>query len=527
MEAANKMWLLTGATQGEIRDRFTRDRVFRAVVVGGSLLAIVALLFARAMARELNHDEHQFIAPGALLLRDGLLPYRDYPLFHMPNLVFIFAAIFATTSYLLLAARCFNAFCATLLLLLVFAIAARRFRALREMRWMVALGSVLLLSLNPFFRFTAGRAWNHDLPVLATVAGFVALLHAGKSERGRLWIGASGALLGIAIGTRLSFAPLVAPFALTALLFPARGRGRLSCLTIFSTGLAIALIPTALLFLNAPSQFIFGNFTYNDAIHPLYRQEMAPGEISSLKRFAFPVQQLLKSPSDLALAAGFVFFGLRPWWRAGWRNIADHREIVALTLLLPFLFLGSWAPAVSYRQYYYPFVPFFLLGNIYGLAREGHWRTRTTWLVAAVFFASLLECIPDFPYTRTILHPSQWPVVTVHEKGTEIRQLLRIGPVLTLAPIFPLEANLEIYKELATGPFAWRTAALVDKKMQIAFDILDPADLEHFLNSNPPAAILTGFEHHQFEMPLVAYARAHGYSPHHLKDRGNLWLPKK
>ena len=159
----------------KISGRFERDHVFRMMIVGAGLLAIVLLLFVRAMARELNHDEHQFIAPPVLLLRDGLLPYRDYPFFHMPNLVFVFAAIFATTPYLLLAARCFNAFCAALLLLLVFAIAARRFRALGEMRWLLALSFVLLLSLNPFFRFTAGRAWNHDLPVLTSVAALALL----------------------------------------------------------------------------------------------------------------------------------------------------------------------------------------------------------------------------------------------------------------------------------------------------------------------------------------------------------------
>jgi hypothetical protein len=45
----------------------------------------------------LNHDEHQFVAPSVLLLREGLLPYRDYPFFHTPNLVFVFAPLFAAS----------------------------------------------------------------------------------------------------------------------------------------------------------------------------------------------------------------------------------------------------------------------------------------------------------------------------------------------------------------------------------------------------------------------------------------------
>src|SRR2546423_3566203 len=350
--------------------RFAHNGALQIALVVTCLFALLLLLFVRAMARELNHDEHQFIAPPALLLRAGLLPYRDYPFFHMPNLVFVFAALFSTTSHLLLAARCFNAFYAALLLLLVFAIAGRRFSAMPDKRWLIAFAFVLLLSLNPFFRFTAGRAWNHDLAVLASVAAFTALLRTTESERGWLWLGSAGALLGIAIGTRLSLAPLVAPFALTTVLFPVRGLRRILCLTIFLLGLGIALLPSALLFFFAPSQFLFGNFTYNATLDRLYRQSAGLGGITFLTKLAFPVQQLLKSPCDLVLVAGFVYFGLRPWWRAGWRNIAAHRETAVLLLMLPFLFIGSWAPAVSHRQYYYPFVPFLLLGNTYGIARE-------------------------------------------------------------------------------------------------------------------------------------------------------------
>src|SRR5881392_3436095 len=51
--------------------------------------AIFLLLMSISVAHPLDHDEHQFIASGALLARRGLLPYRDYPYFHLPNLVLI------------------------------------------------------------------------------------------------------------------------------------------------------------------------------------------------------------------------------------------------------------------------------------------------------------------------------------------------------------------------------------------------------------------------------------------------------
>jgi hypothetical protein len=508
-----------------LNEQFVRNRVFRAGVIAAALVAMIGFLFVRSMGRELNHDEHQFVAPPALMLRGGLLPYRDYPFFHMPVLVLVFAGIFSLTSHLLLAARCFNGVCAVLLLLLVFAVVVRRFRARQERRWLIALGFVLLLSLNPFFRFTAGRAWNHDLPILATVAAFLAFVRAGESKRPLFWLGITGGLLGIAAGTRLSFAPLVLAFALAILLFPVAGRSRIFCLTAYSIGLAVALLPVTLLFFAAPSQFIFDNFTWNGAINRLYRQSTIPPQISFAKKLGFPFQEFLKSPSDVMFIAGFIYFALRPSWRTGWSGLMRDREIGALLLILPLLFIGSWAPAHSFRQYYYPFVPLLLLGNIIGLAREEPRRLPIGWLFTATLLASLLETIPDLTNSSSILQPSKWPVVTVHEKAREIATLLPQGRVLTLAPIFPLEAGLQIYPEFATGPFAWRTASFLDEQQRTRFHFVAPSDLERFLATEPPTAILTGFEHAEFEKPLKDYAHARGYVSHRLRERGNLRFP--
>ena len=43
-------------------------------------LAIVfVLLLGLNMRRGLNHDEHQFVASAALIARQDMLPYRDFP----------------------------------------------------------------------------------------------------------------------------------------------------------------------------------------------------------------------------------------------------------------------------------------------------------------------------------------------------------------------------------------------------------------------------------------------------------------
>src|SRR5205807_7434201 len=75
-------------------------------------LVAVALTFSLSVGRELDIDEHGFIASGALMARNGLLPYRDYHYNHMPTEVMIYAALFRLSDHLLLVARSFQALCA-------------------------------------------------------------------------------------------------------------------------------------------------------------------------------------------------------------------------------------------------------------------------------------------------------------------------------------------------------------------------------------------------------------------------------
>src|SRR5437762_4975517 len=130
-----------------------------------SALTILLLLFARAMFKRLDHDEHQFIASAALLARRSLLPYRDYPHFHMPYLIVIYAMLLKLTDHLLLAARLFSTACGLMTVGIVAWITGRLFESRRaNQRRMIVAAVVLILISNPLFLFTSGRSWNHDLP---------------------------------------------------------------------------------------------------------------------------------------------------------------------------------------------------------------------------------------------------------------------------------------------------------------------------------------------------------------------------
>ena len=105
----------------------------------------------------------------------------------------------------------------------------------------------------------------------------------------------------------------------------------------------------------------------------------------------------------------------------------------------------------------------------------------------------------------------------------EIRAAAGKNKVLTLAPIFPLEGNAEVYEEFSTGSFAWRIAPLLPGNERKELGIVSKEDLSDFLKTKPPKAILVGSEG-SLESPLLSYAREKGYKAVELSNGMTLWL---
>src|SRR6185369_10049608 len=110
-----------------------------------------------------------------------------------------------------------------------------------------------------------------------------------------------------------------------------------------------------------------------------------------------------------------------------------------------------------------------------------------------------------YAWTKEILRPERWFAVRMHAMAMQMREHVHNGKVLTLAPAWPIEAGLRIYPEFATGPFAWRSAHHLAAEKRREFRMVGPDDLADFLQSDPPAAILTGFETAELEAPLIRF----------------------
>ncbi|MBV9010053.1 MAG: hypothetical protein JO354_12945 [Verrucomicrobia bacterium] len=494
----------------------------RVTLISGFVL-LAAMVTVGCLIRPLNRDEHQFVAAGALLARTGAVPYSDYPFFHLPNLAFIYAGLFLTNGYLLLTARAFNIGCAILLLGCFVVITVDRLSSLGGKRWFAGLIYACVVALTPLFRFTAGRAWNHDLPTLATAVAAALIARVWPKSPSLAVSALCGSLFGIAAGTRISFVPLALPFLLVLLLARDSWQARWQRAAIFAGCAAVFLLPAFTLFAKSPQRFIFDNLTYNRELNLKYRETTVPDEVAPGNKVLFPLRQVIKSPSSIAVIAIALYLGLSV-------SALKRRQVLTSTgvvifAFVPFLLLGAWLPNPSYRQYYYPVIIFLLLalpfmtGELLASRRwTWHW-----WPLLLFAIISLAEASQDLPAPRRVVSPSRWYVFIAHKNGHRIARVAGAGPVLTLAPIAALEGKAAIYKEFATGPFAWRTTPFLSLEDRRRYGFIGPEELPAYLNNRPPKAILTGYEV-DFEEPFVEYARKHLYRPEQLLRRKVSWI---
>lgn len=528
-----------------------RRRLGTPILEGGAQRAIVALaaallfsafallLFGASMAKELSHDEHMYVSAGALVARQGLLPYRDYPYFQMPNLVFVYGALFSANSDLLLVARLFSTFCSLGTLALLFYTGYDLHRASGAWQGiLVGTAASLLLLLNPIFIYSSGLAWNHDLPVFLVVVACVLYMRAFRAATGGVGrMLAVGAALGLATGTRLSVAVAVVPFIalLPFLPAPTTLKDKRNASAALLTGLVIPLLPSLLLLAAFPQQFLFGNIGYH-LLNTTYMEASGYTRAMTLGGKLGYAWSVATEPATLSMLVVLGVVVLLVAVRAlRGRATSPFQANIPMILIVAIglcLLVGSLALSPTWYQYFYLPLPFVILALLYGTKLD---ISRTTmsisvWLLLALpVLVSAWGGLPTYMRALGVaLSPHYWVPAQVHEAGVALAGSIRPGAqrnVLTLAPLIPLEGGLNIYTQFVTGPFAWRSATLLPLARRADFGVIGPDDMGNLLSREPPDAILTGYEE-GLEGAFVDYARARGYRAVPLDGGKTLWVSR-
>jgi 4-amino-4-deoxy-L-arabinose transferase-like glycosyltransferase len=470
----------------------------RRLAVWAGLAAIVfLLLFGRAMHRPLDLDEHQFVAPPLLLAHHGLIPYRDFPYFHMPNLVGIYAALALMSPWPLLAARTLSVLCGTATVLLLFATGWRLLPgAPPRARWLVTGGIASVYMTSRLFTYTNGWAWNHDTAVLCTLGAF--LLHTRGLRQGRPWyFTAAGLLLGMATGIRLSFALAVVPFALSLLLADAPAlarRQRWLGLAGAILGALVALSPAIVLLAGNPDHFVFGNLGYAALSTQFYRASRHPSAMTLPGKLVYLPQTFLSDPGNaLLLVLPAYALGWRFWRARGWRS-PYRNELLLLLGLLPPLGIGALGPTPTQYQYYYMLLPFLALAILYTIAADAEDRRTLRRWVRVVACGAVLAAgigLPRWYWPVVYLpRPHLWTPLRVHAAGEWLKATAPQGArVLTIDPLIPLEAGMAVYPDYAVGRFVLLVGPFTTAEQRQRYRLTWGDRLYHRLTEEPPDVI--------------------------------------
>jgi len=515
-------------------------RARRILVFAALALLLFVVQFARAMNRDLDPDEHQFVTPPALLAQFHLRPYIDYPYFHMPDLVLIYAGLTGWTSWKLLAARTISAIAGTTTIALLFATTHRWLAPSKRTSTPLhsafciphsAFALPLLYASSRLFTYTSGWAWNHDTAVLAATAAVLLQLR-GQRKNSLELLALAGFFAGLAIGIRLSFAFMIFPMALALLLAdsPLSTKRRILALAIAITMALLALLPAIVLAIISPTRFYFGNLGYASLSTAYYRTWNTHG-MTIVGKIGQSLQKFVSGPADAILFLGTiaaVFIWLRNY--RIWSRILHHQFLFLLGVLLA-LWIGVMGPTPIQPQYNYMLLPIMALLIITALAASPPLSKsiRCITLAAAIATAIYATIAWYGPALLALPTPSRWKPVQQHRLAEWIAANTDpAARILTIEPTIPLEARRAVYPQYATGRFVLLVTPFQPAAQRTEFGMVGKTEIPAMLASDPPDAVFIHIQEkkqNQVDQPFIDYATQHNYRPllspdHHYK----LWL---
>ncbi len=497
--------------------------IFYQVAAALFFLFVFYFLFLRIMNFEMRRDEQLYVPPARLLNDQAL--YADFFYNHPPASAWYFYGISKLTgsSDLLLSGR-LGVFLAWILMAVA---VGGVVYVLTRSAWATVCVGILSLVNELFLTQTGVGATNNFLPWPFAFLGLSLFLLALRNEQRRsLLVALAGFLLALAVCFKLSAIAFIPAVAVAAFLLPRSLALKDRIAKVAAPLLVGGLVggaPILFYLVRDPQLFLAHVVRYHTGPHPQYWRLMSgdgEGGAMSLAQKLVMAQDIWLAPAvAVALAAliavTFIVLARRtdnvavePKLRMG--------EVLVLAGVLVCSFVLSFVPTPGFPQYFAP--PLVCLPLAFGLLLEALGPRALPMVRPILLSAVLVVLAVNAPrlgqYLGKATHPQQWTTMRVHEGGVTIAERMQAagvtGKVATLAPIYPLEGGLDVYAELATGPFAYRTADMTSPELAKYYKMTSPSTIEALFEKDPPAAFLLGFED-ELEKPMRAFAESHGY----------------
>lgn len=492
--------------------------------------AITSISFS--VSGGLDHDEHQFMASAFMVAKYGLHPYQDFAYFHMPNLVYIYAPFFFTP-YPLLLARIFVGICGFGICATLFFYTRYLFSGYSRFASITIPICITILFLHcSLYKFAVSHVWNHTPSTFFALLGFLIHCHALRSSNPIKFYFFSGACLGMALGIRLSFAPLIIPFLITIFYFQ-EGSFKQKCTYVlaFGVGGLLSNMLAIFFFFTSFHDFWFGNLSYAQ-LNTLYREEMAFTRTMTLfGKFKNLIQSFIKIPTNLLVTLScFYSLALFRFNRSKNSDLPKF-QLLFVSLCLPFVFFGSLAPTPIWYQYYFALVPFLMLLIIFTLSDSQSGKLSIINILPFVFFViisfSIIPLKSNFSIAKVILSPMSLPPLSIQMESEELRNLINPKKqnrnIISLSPLFAVSSKLPIDERFVTGPFAWRVSHLLSDEEANIRGLPIRSKIKRYVEAKRPSAIITGREE-ELEIPLNNAARELGFQQIITSTGITIWL---
>ncbi|WP_224826189.1 hypothetical protein [Cognatishimia sp. MH4019] len=486
-------------------------------LAGIGLLLLLAALFGRIMDFGIRRDEMLFVAPAVLLESQSL--YADFFYNHVPYSAWLFRAsalVFGDIG-VLFSAR-LAVFGAWLLLL------GTSYWSVARLSGSPLLGLVAVVALitSETLLGQAGMAASNNLLPLAfsilAVALFVTEVVDERTRFAPLCV--AGLSLSIAIGMKVSAVAIMPPLLVASLLLPREmtfGARLKNVLFPALIGALIGAVPLFIVLMQAPELFMAHVVGFHTGPHVAYwdafrhtEPNLAMGvQGKVLLAYGGWLSGSVLLMALLTLAAGWAAV-LRPAMRLPVGAAMTVLAILAASMIM------SFVPTPGFPQYYAApivFVPLLTALLVRPLARAE--VAFLTPIFAASIMLMLVLAMPRLaPGLATLASPERTQVAQIAKGGAGIAAALDKagveGPVATFLPLYPLEAGLDVYPELATGQFAYRIDAFLTPELAAQYVVAGPDAMIARFAQTPPAAFLLGYEP-ALEGPFQDWAIANGY----------------
>lgn len=453
------------------------SRVNMLLVV--ATLAIVLIVLA--LLRPVDHDESQYVT-AAILTAHGLLPYRDFAYLQTPLQPYLFAPIVALAGdWTWPALRIANALLGTATIA-----AVHRAARIGGANTGGAATAAALFATCDILLFSIGTARNDALPTACLALALPAIVRTARDQASRRDAILIGALLAAAATAKISYALPALTYGVWTLF----SRNRRPWWTLLGA-MPFALFTLALL-AASPESFLFGVLAFPGQA-PTEWYQTRPWKLSNTAKIIDTLKFLALGPALLAVVA-----------TTGRR----HRCHLILDLLILAGLIAALAPVPTWRQYLLPILPALFVRL--ALVWHTHPPGKAMRIAAIVFAcAGLAPTIEAIASGRIPMLDAMRDAAVVHE--TLDREHVT-GSVATLSPQFLPGSAID--QRFATGPFYFRSTALLDARQEYALHLVSQART-HLLGY--PSAILTGGEgawssgDDRIDTVLAAYARHHGY----------------